>query len=126
MVDNARLANKFVEMTLAISRDAESEAIARELQQNVIPLADQLLNSAQQIQSTNMDLAAVHGLLVESWTLRAEAYRDMLGAYRSSDPAAFDSAAEKNRIAKEKSDVYFDGINRLIAPLGLHIIQFPE
>ena len=127
MYKNEDLADRFIELAGTIQlEDTPGEEVANIFESDLIPMAEELSNSAQAIVLEASEVSQIHSLLVNAWSLRASAYNQMLEAYRNSDTSIFDSAEKTNNTSKTSEESYFGQINRYFSTVNLKLIQFPR
>ena len=127
MVENEALADKFIELAIQIKQEnIPGEEVARKLESDLIPHAQGLRAKASSINLGQNELGQVHAILVNAWTLRAAAYKQMVEAYEQSDTQIFDNALSNNNNSKSSEETYFSEVNRYFATKGLRLIQFPK
>ncbi|MCB9797987.1 MAG: hypothetical protein H6741_35365 [Alphaproteobacteria bacterium] len=127
LVRNMELAQQFLDIAARVKKEEmDGDEVLRRWEKRVIPLADTLQSEAEAIEPATPELQALHAELVEAWTARAEAYREMHKAYRADDPDAFNAAAEANKKSKITEEAFFRKANGVLEPYGFHLDQFPE
>ncbi|MCB9763230.1 MAG: hypothetical protein H6739_25880 [Alphaproteobacteria bacterium] len=127
LAQNMELAQQFLEIAAKVRKEEmDGDAVLDRYERRIIPMADALKAEARAIEPTAPQLQTVHQELVEAWTERAEAYRQMHAAYRAGDADAFRTARQRNVEAKLTEERYFQQANALLSPYGVRLDQFPE
>ena len=127
MFKNEDLADRFIELAGKIQlEDTPGEEVAQFFESDLIPLAEDLKQSATNIPAQANEIGQIHNILVNAWTLRASAYNQMLEAYRNSDTSIYDSAQKTNNDSKKNEETYFSEINRYFGSVNLKLVQFPK
>ena len=98
------------------------------LETDLIPHAETLKLKASSIAEDlgQNELGQVHSILVNAWTLRAAAYKQMVEAYEQSDTQIFDRALSNNNSSKNDEETYFSQVNRYFQTENLRLVQFPK
>jgi len=124
--ENAELANEFIQVAAAIhQREIDDEGIIERWDATIVPKANDLHATVDDIQPATPELQGPHEELVASWADRADAYEEMKAAYESNDDAKFKAAQEKNVNAKLAEERYFRDVNAVLSGYGYRLDQFP-
>jgi hypothetical protein len=123
--ENSLLAERVLFQAAAIYNEAaKPEQIANAWSAEIVPLSEHLANQAGFV-SAPEPWSANHAELVEIWTDRAVAYRNLVEAIKTADADQWNTAraqADDVKLAEEK---WFDALNEKLAPQGLVVDQYP-
>ncbi len=126
MAENTRLASQFLVLAKAVHKDEQGmDGVVQQLETQVIPQARDLQAGIAGVDPGLEELQDIHQQAVTAWTLQAEAYNEMVGAFQSNDPQAFASGQKKLGQAKVTIESYVKQANRLLEPYGYHLDEFP-
>lgn len=127
MQANAALGAEF--LTLATKVNGEElppDKVGRRWNRKVLPAAEQVVVSAQQVQPTSPQLVELHTELTQSWQARLEAYQAIDAAWTAGDPAAMKIANQSNVQAKLAEEAALARTNALLAGYDLYLDPFPD
>jgi hypothetical protein len=91
---------------------------------DVVPLAEHLRDQGLLVLPPP-EWAADHKGLVEIWTTRAEAYRNISNAMAVGDLDQWKSGRDQADTAKLAEEEWFRGANSRLSPYGIVLDQFP-
>jgi len=126
MTDNTKLASSFLLLAKQVRQDQQGvDGVALQLEQGILPAAEAMQAKIKAVNPALEELQAVHSQAITGWTLQAEAYREMVTAYKGNDPNAFANGQRKLGQAKVTVEAYVKEVNRLLEPYGYHLDEFP-
>jgi hypothetical protein len=126
MSENTRLASQFLVLAKAVHKDqGDMDVVVQQLETQVIPAAKELQAGISGIEPGLEELQDIHQQAITAWSLQAQAYEEMVQAFRANDPTAFAAGQKKLGQAKVTIESYVKQANRLLEPYGYHLDEFP-
>lgn len=126
MTENTRLASQFLVLAQEVLKDKQgTDRVVGRLETEVVPAANAVKTGIEAVEPGLEELADVHQQAINAWTLQAQAYHDMVSAYKNNDPQGFQSGQKKLGQAKVTIENYVKEVNRLLEPYGYHLDEFP-
>jgi len=126
MAENTRLASRFLVLAMTVRQDSgDMDKVVLQIETEVVPAAESLKTSIDGVDSGIEELRDVHGQASTAWGLQAQAYKEMVAAYKANDPTAFIEGQKKLGQAKVTIENYVREVNRLLEPYGYHLDEFP-
>jgi len=122
---NQSMSQQFLELTQELKgNNISSDEIAQRWEQQIVPQADELKNEVFAIEPQTAELQDLHSQLTFSWSERAEAYHQMLDAFKGNQPDKFKKAFDRNLKAKLTEEQYFNQVNVLLQPYDLQLTPY--
>jgi hypothetical protein len=120
--DNNALQQTFLEMAQGIKeRQLDVHAVANRFDADIVNVAAALSAGVSGIQPTQPVLQAVHSELSRAWSIRSKAYTAISLAWADGDLEAYTRAAHENTLVYQAEERYFEAVNGLLGPYGLHL-----
>lgn len=123
--ENGLVADRLLETAAAVyNGTAASTEVKLAWVQDIVPLAEHLRDQAVLVQPP-VEYAEDHRQLVEIWSTRADAYREIGDALVSGDLEQWKKGREQADDAKLREEAWFRATNEKLQPHGVSLDQFP-
>ena len=123
--ENGLVAERLLETAAEVyNGKAASAEVKLAWAQDVVPLAEHLRDQAVLVQPP-VEYADDHKQLVEIWSTRADAYREIADALRSGDMDQWKKGREQADDAKLREEAWFRATNEKLSAHGVALDQFP-
>jgi hypothetical protein len=125
LAENGLLARRLLDASATLYNDptAQSE-VKLAWTHDLVPLAEHLRNQADLVDAPPT-WDAEHEALIDIWTARSEAYREIAESMHQGDADLWLSARQQADKAKLDEEAWFKEANDRLGPLGLTVDQFP-
>lgn len=128
MAENTALAYEFQDLAVDVKKkgdDLEADDVAKDLGGDLQQAAAALAAKVPAARPATPDFQTLHDELGEIWTTRAEAYGEVVQAWKAEDREKLLGIAESNKANKQAEQWWLERTNRALAPHKLRIELYP-
>jgi hypothetical protein len=125
LLENSLLAERvLVQAAHVYNKDAQADEIASAWATEVLPIAESIPVLANEVQPPP-HLSVDHNNLVDIWSKRADAYREVVEGLQTADRSRFDAASNATAAITLSEDQWVRAFNAKIEPLRLYVDLYP-